>query len=280
MSKKERGLGRGLDALLAGTMDGDYEPVREMSIDEIHPRADQPRKRFEEESLQELADSIKEHGILQPVLVRPIKKGYEIIAGERRWRAAQLAGLSFIPVVVRDIDDQKAAEITLIENIQRDDLTVVEEARAYRRLADQFGYTQEVIAERIGKSRAYVANTMRILNLPEEILQMLEEGQLNAGHVRPLLSLPSAEQQLAAAKEIAANKMTVRQVESKVKKKQIKLNIPADKPVELIEIQEKIQQHFATRAAVTRQGKGGKIEIAFYSDEDLERILELMGILE
>ena len=172
MSKKERGLGRGLDALLAGTMDGDYEPVREMNIDEIHPRADQPRKRFEEESLQELADSIKEHGILQPVLVRPLKNGYEIIAGERRWRAAQLAGLSFIPVVIREIDDQKAAEITLIENIQRDDLTVVEEARAYRRV-NQFGYTQEVIAERM-KSRAYVTPHSKPA---EEILQMLEEGR-------------------------------------------------------------------------------------------------------
>lgn len=278
--KKERGLGRGLDALLSGTIDGDYEPVREIAIDKIHPRTDQPRKRFEEESLQELANSIKEHGILQPVLVRPIKKGHEIIAGERRWRAAQLAGLSFIPVVVRDIDEQQAAEISLIENIQRDDLTVVEEARAYKSLADQFGYTQEVIAERIGKSRAYVANTLRILNLPEEVLQMLEKGEINAGHVRPLLSLSTAEEQLAAAKEIVANKMTVRQVEARVKTKRIKLDIPADKPVELVEIQEKLQQHFATRAAVTRQGKGGKIEIAFYSDEDLERILEIMGILE
>lgn len=266
--------------MLSGTIDGDHEPVREMAIDKIHPRTDQPRKRFEEESLQELASSIKEHGILQPVLVRPVKKGHEIIAGERRWRAAQLAGLAFIPVVVRDIDEQQAAEISLIENIQRDDLTVVEEARAYKSLADQFGYTQEVIAERIGKSRAYVANTLRILNLPEEVLQMLEKGELNAGHVRPLLSLSTAEEQLAAAKEIVANKMTVRQVEARVKTKRIKLDIPADKPVELVEIQEKLQQHFATRAAVTRQGKGGKIEIAFYSDEDLERILEIMGILE
>lgn len=280
MPKKERGLGRGLDALLSGTIEGDYESVREIAIESIHPRTDQPRKRFEEESLQELANSIREHGILQPVLVRPVKNGHEIIAGERRWRAAQLAGLSFIPVVVRDIDEQQAAEISLIENIQRDDLTVVEEAKAYKSLADQFGYTQEVIAERIGKSRAYVANTLRILNLPDEVLQMLEKGELNAGHVRPLLSLSTPEEQLAAAQEIVAKKMSVRQVEKRVKTKRIKLDIPADKPVEIVEIQEKIQQHFATRAAVTRQGKGGKIEIAFYSDEDLERILEMMGILE
>lgn len=280
MPKKERGLGRGLDALLSGTKDGDFEPVRELPIEKIYPRADQPRKIFEEDSLQELASSIREHGILQPVLVRSVDNRYEIIAGERRWRAAQLAGLSNIPVIVRDIDEQQAAEISLIENIQRDDLTVVEEAKAYKQLAEQFGYTQEVIADKIGKSRAYVANTLRILNLPGEVLQMLEKGELNAGHVRPLLALPTPEQQLAAAREIVANKMTVRQVETKMKSKRIKLDIPVDKPVELIDIQEKLQQHFATRAMVTRQGKGGKIEIAFYSDEDLERILEMMGILE
>ncbi|NLU47157.1 MAG: ParB/RepB/Spo0J family partition protein [Syntrophomonadaceae bacterium] len=280
MPKKERGLGRGLDALLSGTLEGDYETVRELPAEKIHPRKDQPRKKFDEDTMQELASSIREHGILQPVLVRPVENGYEIIAGERRWRAAQLAGLTHVPVVVRDIDDRQAAEISLIENIQRDDLTVVEEAKAYRMLAEQFGYTQETIAEKIGKSRAYVANTLRILNLPEEILQMLEKGELSAGHVRPLLALPTAEEQLAAAKEIVANKMTVRQVENKVKTKRIKFDIPADKPVELVEIQEKLQQHFATRAIVTKQGKGGKIEIAFYSDEDLERILEMMGILE
>jgi len=278
--KKERGLGRGLDALLSGTLEGDYETVRELPAEKIHPRKDQPRKKFDEDTMQELASSIREHGILQPVLVRPVENGYEIIAGERRWRAAQLAGLTHVPVVVRDIDDRQAAEISLIENIQRDDLTVVEEAKAYRMLAEQFGYTQETIAEKIGKSRAYVANTLRILNLPEEILQMLEKGELSAGHVRPLLALPTAEEQLAAAKEIVANKMTVRQVENKVKTKRIKFDIPADKPVELVEIQEKLQQHFATRAIVTKQGKGGKIEIAFYSDEDLERILEIMGVFE
>jgi len=277
--KKERGLGRGLDALLSGTLEGDYETVRELPAEKIHPRKDQPRKKFDEDTMQELASSIREHGILQPVLVRPVENGYEIIAGERRWRAAQLAGLTHVPVVVRDIDDRQAAEISLIENIQRDDLTVVEEAKAYRMLAEQFGYTQETIAEKIGKSRAYVANTLRILNLPEEILQMLEKGELSAGHVRPLLALPTAGEQLAAAKEIVANKMTVRQVENKVKTKRIKFDIPADKPVELVEIQEKLQQHFATRAVVTKHGKGGKIEIAFYSDEDLERILEMMGIL-
>lgn len=279
MPKKERGLGRGLDALLSSSIDGEQEQVREIPTENIHARTDQPRKRFEEGSLQELADSIREHGILQPVLVRPIEDGYEIIAGERRWRAAQLAGLSRVPVVVRDINEQQAAEISLIENIQRDDLTVVEEAQAYRRLSDQFGYTQEIIAERIGKSRAYVANTLRILKLPDEVLQMLEKGELNAGHVRPLLSLTSAKEQIAAAREITANNLNVRQVEAKVKSKRIKLDIPVDKPIELVEIQEKLQMHFATRAAVTKQGKGGRIEIAFHDDEELERILELMGIL-
>lgn len=278
MPKKERGLGRGLDALLSGPFEEIPDTITELPIDQIHPQTDQPRKRFDEQSLRELAESLKEHGVLQPVLVRQVSSGYEIIAGERRWRAAQLAGLTNLPVVVREINDQQAAEISLIENIQRDDLTVVEEARAYRRLADQFGYTQEVIAERIGKSRAYVANTMRILNLPALVLDMLERGELNAGHARPLLALPTAEQQVAAAKEIVARQMTVRQVEKKTKR--IKLDIESDKPVELTDLQEKLQHRLATKTLITKLGRGGKIEIAFYDDDDLERILELLGVFQ
>lgn len=280
MPKKERGLGRGLDALLSNTTEVGLEGVLEISMQDIYPRADQPRQRFNEESLRELAESVREHGVLQPVLVRSTKEGYELIAGERRWRAAKMAGLPVIPAVVRDINDQQAAEISLIENIQRDDLTVVEEARAYRRLSEQFGYTQETVAERIGKSRAYVANTMRILNLPGEVLEMLDKGELNAGHARPLLALPTPAQQIAAAREIVANKMTVRQVEARVKTKRIKLDIPVDKPVELVDLQERLQSRFATRVLVTQQGKGGRIEIPFYDEEELERILELLGVEE
>lgn len=281
MPKKERGLGRGLDALLSGSLEEDPANLAlEMRIQDIHPRSDQPRKHFREETLRELTESVKEHGILQPVLVRPTNSGYEIVAGERRWRAAQLAGLSAIPVVVREISDPQAAELSLIENIQRDDLTVVEEAAAYRRLIEQFDYTQEIVAERIGKSRAYVANTLRILNLPAEVLDMLDRGEITAGHARPLLSLPTAAQQIAAARDTAANKMSVRQVESRVKTRRIKLDIAADKPPEIEDLQERLQLRLAARAIITRQGKGGKIEIIFGDDDELERILELMGVLE
>ncbi|MGI6467701.1 MAG: ParB/RepB/Spo0J family partition protein [Syntrophomonadaceae bacterium] len=284
MAKKERGLGRGLDALLSTTnlMGLESPQIVNLEIEQLVPRQGQPRTRFDEDTLQELAESIKSQGLLQPLLVRPKGNQYEIIAGERRFRAARLAGLEMLPVVIKDIADHQAAEISLVENIQREDLNAVEEARAYRHLMDKYGYTQEKVAAIVGKSRAHVANTMRILSLPQEILQMIEAGQLTAGHARTLLTLPDARSQLLRAGEIIKNKLSVRQAEAKGRpgRKQGKKSAVAKpaKPAEIIDLEERLQQQFSTRVEIYPGPRGGKIQISYYGEDDLQRILELLGI--
>lgn len=277
--RKEHALGRGLEALLS-TTDLDSAQIMELELELIIPQDDQPRKNFDEESLQELAKSIREHGVLQPVLVRPIGEFYEIVAGERRWRAAELAGLQLIPALVREISDIEAAELSLVENIQRDDLSAIEEAKAYKNMVEQYNYTQEFIADRIGKSRVYVTNTMRLLSLPAEIITMIDKKQISAGHARALLGLNSPQQQLLAANEIIKSKLSVRQVEEKVKAKKTKTTkIPLNiKSPDLLELEDRLQRYLGTRAEITGHRKGGKIEIAYYNEEDLDRILELLGI--
>lgn len=276
----KKGLGRGLDALLSNDIDisGENQQISELDVDLIAAGKQQPRQKFDQEALKELADSIHEHGLLQPVLVRPNGDIYEIIAGERRYRAAKIAGLRSIPVVVREISDVQAAEISLVENVQRDDLTVIEEGMAYKNMIDNYGYTQEMLAEKIGKSRVYVTNTLRILNLPGQILKMIEEGKLSAGHARTILSLRNAGEQMAAAKEIVDEKLSVRETEKKIKivvEKKKKLPF---REVEITELEEKLEKHFGTRTEIITRRKGGKIEISYYNDEDLERIIELMGV--
>jgi ParB family chromosome partitioning protein len=284
VAKKERGLGRGLDALLSTTnlMGLESPQIVNLEIEQLVPRQGQPRTRFDEDTLQELAESIKSQGLLQPLLVRPKGNQYEIIAGERRFRAARLAGLEMLPVVIKDIADHQAAEISLVENIQREDLNAVEEARAYRHLMDKYGYTQEKVAAIVGKSRAHVANTMRILSLPQEILQMIEAGQLTAGHARTLLTLPDARSQLLRAGEIIKNKLSVRQAEAKGRpgRKQGKKSAVAKpaKPAEIIDLEERLQQQFSTRVEIYPGPRGGKIQISYYGEDDLQRILELLGI--
>ncbi|HHV16482.1 MAG TPA: ParB/RepB/Spo0J family partition protein, partial [Gelria sp.] len=229
MAKRERGLGRGLDALF-GMEDEGYMEVTELDINMIIAREDQPRKTFDEESLLELANSLNEHGILQPVLVREKGDRYEIIAGERRWRAAQMAGLGTIPAIIRQLDDAQTGELSLIENLQREDLTAVEEAQAYRQMIERYQYTQEMLAQKIGKSRSHIANTLRILNLPPTILEMIESKQLSAGHARAILSLPGPKEQLAAAREITAKGLSVRETEKKVRTKKTVQEIVFEKP--------------------------------------------------
>lgn len=283
MAKKDRGLGRGLDALLSTDLQGlDSQQIVQIELELIVPRPGQPRSKFNEESIIELAQSIKSHGLLQPILLRPRGNKYEIIAGERRFRAAKQAGLGAMPAIVRSLKDREAAEISLIENIQRDDLTAVEEARAYRHLMNNYNYTQERVAEIIGKSRAHVANTMRILSLPEEILEMIEAGQLTAGHARTLLALPDARAQLKQALEIVQNKLSVREAEAKgrVSKKEVKRTveeIPIKSP-EIMDLEERLQQQFMTRVEVFSGPRGGKIQISYYDDEDLERLMDLLGL--
>ncbi|MCX5780861.1 MAG: ParB/RepB/Spo0J family partition protein [Firmicutes bacterium] len=278
MGRKEHGLGRGLEALLS-TIDPDSMQVMELEITQIIPQENQPRKNFALESLQELADSIREHGILQPVLVRPKGECYEIIAGERRWRAAEMAGLLVIPALVKEMPDIEAAEISLVENLQREDLSAIEEARAYKNLLEQYQYTQEHIAERVGKSRAYIANTIRLLNLSPEIMAMIDQKQITPGHARALLALRDKREQVLAANEIIKGRLTVRQVEQKVKRKNSRsvVQLPL-KSADLQEIEERLQEHLGTRAEINPQRRGGKIEISYYDEGDLERILELLGV--
>ncbi len=273
MPKRERGLGRGLDALFTN----DNDVISELDITILKPRNDQPRKTFDEESLMELAQSITQHGLLQPILVRPRGGKYEIIAGERRWRAAKLAGLNAISVIIKDINNQEAAEISLIENLQRDDLSVIEEAVAFRSLMEKHTFTQEMIAERIGRSRSYIANVMRILNLPPDIITLIEEKKLSASHARTLLSLPTDEDRITTAMDIIAGKKSVRQTEKSVKIIQ-KAHDKKIKSLELSEVELKMQKYFGTKAEIISRKKGGKIEITYYSDDELERILDLIGM--
>ncbi|HNX28204.1 MAG TPA: ParB/RepB/Spo0J family partition protein [Syntrophomonadaceae bacterium] len=270
MPKKERGLGRGLDALFTNN----NETISELDITLIKPRNDQPRKKFNEESLSELAESINQHGVLQPLLVRPRGGKYEIVAGERRWRAAKIAGLSTINVIIKNINNQEAAEISLIENLQRDDLSVMEEAQAYKNMMEKHAFTQEMIADRIGRSRSYIANVMRILNLPSDIISLIEEQKISASHARTLLALPTDEERIAAALEIIEGKMSVRQIEKSVRVSR-KLNGIQKKSIEISEIEIQMQKYFGTKAEIITRKKGGKIEITYYSDEELERILDL-----
>jgi ParB family chromosome partitioning protein len=275
VNKKERGLGKGLGALLSSEYNlGSEGEVLEVAINKISPRQDQPRKSFKEESLQEMAESIKEHGIIQPIIIRSANEGYEIIAGERRWRAAIFLGLDTVPAVVKEMDDQRADEVALTENIQRDDLTVVEEARAYKHMIDKYGYTQEMMGQKIGKSRVHVSNTMRILNLPEEILAQIEAGFLSAGHARTLLSLNPAEQ-LKMVAQITKGGLSVRQTEELVKNKQ---GVKKLKPLEISELEDKLQKQMGTKVEIISKKKGGKIEISYFDDQDLERILEIIGV--
>lgn len=278
MSKRERGLGRGLDALFSSSSSIDYdsEEITKVDINDVIPREDQPRKVFDIESLKELSESIKEHGVLQPVLVRPSGKKYEIIAGERRYRAAKLANLESLPVVIKEVTDNEAMEIALIENLQREDLSIVEEALAYKGMIEDFGYIQEEVAKKVGKSRTHVANTIRILKLPDEVLQMLEDKKITAGHARTLLSINNPQEQIEAAKKIATENISVREAEQKAKKRKI----TQSKPAEIIDIEDRLQKHFGTKAEIVPKRKGGSINITYYNQEDLQRILELLGVID
>jgi ParB family chromosome partitioning protein len=266
-----------LEALLSGENGYDRQ-ITEVSVDEIVPRANQPRTSFEQEPLEELAASIKEHGLFQPILIRPRGDRYEIIAGERRWRASKLAGLTTLPAIILEMNDIKAAEVSLIENLQREDLNVLEEARAYKQVMENFHYTQELLAERIGKSRSHVANTLRILTLPEEIQKLVGAKQISAGHARTLLALPGTEQ-LKAAEQITKNKLSVRALEDLVKnKKERQSGVPKKVADEYVNLQESMENYFSAKVRILPGKNGGKVEISYYNNEDLERIAEILGI--
>lgn len=288
-----RGLGKGLDLLIPNTV-GETKKEKEKSktkedagqvvvkITQVEPNREQPRKNFDEDSLQELADSIKQFGLLQPILVQDKEDHYEIIAGERRWRAAKLAGLKEVPVIIRKYSKQEIVEISLIENIQREDLNPIEEAQAYKRLLNEFHLKQDEVAERVSKSRTAVTNSMRLLKLCDEVQQMLIDDMISTGHARALLAVEDPEEQYALAQRIFDEKLSVREVEKLVKdrKKPEKPKKKEDETLKAIysDIGEKLKQHLSTKVTVSAKGNGaGKIEIEFYNHDDLDRLLEMIG---
>lgn len=254
-----------------------------LKITKIEPNREQPRKDFNEEQLQELAESIKNYGILQPLLVQKKDNYYEIIAGERRWRAAKIAGLKEVPVVIREYSEQQAVEIALIENVQREDLNPIEEAMAYQRLMQEFHLKQEEIAERVCKNRTTITNSMRLLNLCQEVQQMLIQGQISSGHARALLGVEDAEMQLKLAQKIEQDRLSVREVEKMVKllgkPERKKKENPQDEQLDLIfkDLEERMKTVMGTKVNISRKDKSkGRIEIEYYSEAELERIVELI----
>jgi ParB family chromosome partitioning protein len=292
-----RGLGKGLDSLIpmgnnsnpSGKTNDDSKKNQAetlVKITKVEPNREQPRKNFDEDALQELADSIKQFGLLQPILVQDRKDYYEIIAGERRWRAAKIAGLKEVPVIIKNYTSQEIVEISLIENIQREDLNPIEEAQAYKRLLEEFNLKQDEVADRVSKSRTTVTNSMRLLKLSEPVQQMIIDGMLSTGHARALIPIEDGEAQLQLAQRIFDEKLSVRDVE-KIVKNMLK---PADEKKENEEkqqviqyiyknIEDKLKEKLSRKVAISSKGKNGagKIEIEFYSNEDLDRLIELLS---
>ena len=284
---KELGLGRGLNALLGDPeLPAQGEGAVSLPISQVEPGLNQPRKHFDEGALADLADSIRIHGIIQPLTVRRLASGYyQIIAGERRWRAAKSAGLSEIPAVIIEADDRKVMELGLIENLQREDLNPAEEARGYRTLMEEYGLTQDQVARQMGKSRPAVANTLRLLALPDELMELLEDGSLSAGHARAILALPSPALQREAAKKVIKDQLSVRQTEALVKVMQ-KGKPDKPKPAEeslslyLGELEKDLSGRLGRKVKIAHRGKKGRIELEYYDSQDFEGLLALLQGLQ
>jgi ParB family chromosome partitioning protein len=283
--RKKLVLGKGLDALIP---DFELETNRpadyfHCDIERIRPNRYQPRRRFAENELKDLSLSVKNQGILQPLLVRKDDNGYELIAGERRLRAAKMAGLKQVPVVIKSISDKDMLELTIIENIQREDLNPLEMAEAYFRLITEFELTQDQVAERVGKSRPSVANFLRLRQLPEQIKSSIADGVLSMGHARSLLGAPTAALQTAAHRIVVSKGLSVRQTEALVKRlntgtKQPLKPLPSSKDRHLSDLSDELSRQFGTKVQIKRHGKRGKVEIEFYSDDDLDRLLGLFNL--
>ncbi len=281
MTKKV--LGRGLDALISQDLResvSETERVKELDVEKIDPNPHQPRAAFDDEHLRELAESIKRHGVLQPVVVRRAGDRYELVLGERRLRAAKLCGKTAVPAIVREMDDAESLKQALMENLQREDLNAVEEARGYELLRTEFSLSAKDIADMIGKDRSTVANCLRILALPNEVKDLIVAGRLTAGHARALLGIEGAAAQIEWARRIVSESLTVREIErtapGKTGKKRGRAGARRDP--ELRAVEEALEVHLGSRVRVAKRGKGGQIAIEFYSAEDLERILERLGV--
>jgi len=295
------GLGRGLESLFSNynginnnvsretlkndknlEKDSEGNMVKNISISLIDPNKDQPRKRFDEEPLNELASSIKMHGVLQPILVVEKNGRYLIVAGERRFRASKIAGLKEMPCIVANFNDNEIKEISIIENLQRKDLTPIEEAKAIKQLIDEFGWTQDVVAERLGKSRPAITNTLRLLNLVPEVIQMIEDGKLSAGHAKSLVVISDPETQIKLAKQVCEKKLTARDLEQvvKVKKNNPKAELSSKISLEFHELIMEMQRVFGTKVSVMGNEHRGRIYIDYFSKDDLDRIYELVDRLK
>ena len=286
MATRKGGLGKGLDSLIAdkvGTSNEKTDAKNEVmvNINKVEPNKEQPRKNFDEDALLELSDSIKQFGVLQPLLVRKRKDYYEIIAGERRWRAAKLAGVKEVPVIEKEYTDQEILEIGLIENIQRENLNPIEEAIAYKRLLEEFKLKQDEVAERVSKSRTAVTNSMRLLKLSDKVQQMIIDDMISTGHARALLAIDDPELQYTLANKIFDEKLSVRETEKLVKEiknpKKPKEKKPVANSFIYQDLEEKMKSVFGTKVSIASKGKGkGKIEIEYYSDDELEHLFDMM----
>ena len=302
MAKKARGLGKGLDALF-GDMEVSVEPsskeeessavhdieaaethegIKYIDINNIKPNANQPRKTFDEGKLEELADSIREHGLIQPLVVRKSTNGYEIVAGERRWRAARKIGIKKIPAIVRELSDEENMLLAIIENMQREDLDPIEEAEGISQMIETYGLSQEQVSKSLGKSRPYITNQLRLLKLPEEIRKMVSDGRLSSGHVRALITIDDEEKQIKLAVQAVEQGLSVRQVEALAKaNKNVKKSKAAKKKksADVKRVEEDLKVALGTKVNLNQNGKKGKIEIEFYSKDELERLIELLKSL-
>ena len=274
---QRRALGKGLKALIPVT-DEKVGGAFEIAVEDVRPNRYQPRKIFDDLKLTELVNSIREKGVVQPIIVQKSDSGYELIAGERRWRAAQKAGLNKIPAIIKEVSSEESLELALIENIQRENLNPIEEARAYHRLSDEFHQTQEDIAKKVGKDRSSVANFLRLLKLPKEIQDSISNEELTMGHARALLSLDSAKEQIFLKNRIVKRKMSVREVESYVNRNKETKREGSKKKADIFKdrLEGELQRFFGTDVRIIKGRNRGKIEIIFYNDEDLERIIELI----
>ena len=286
MASKQKGLGRGLGALIDDfSVPAAQEQITVLPLQKIEPNPKQPRRTFDPDALQSLADSIAEHGVVQPLAVRDAGNGYyQIIAGERRWRAARLAGLTELPVVVLDADDQTVMELALIENLQRQDLNPMEEAEGYRVLMEEYGLTQEQAAARVGKSRPAVTNALRLLALPDEVRAMVEEGTLSAGHARAVLTLNSQRLQKAAAQKIIALRLSVRQAEAMCKRMAAEEKPKKEKPALTVdyvgECEKALTKQLGRKVRIVSGKRKGRFELEFYGQDDLQRLYEILLAIE
>ncbi|MFD1449433.1 ParB/RepB/Spo0J family partition protein [Oceanobacillus sojae] len=275
----QRGLGKGINALFPEVEKDNKDNIQEIELSKCRPNPYQPRKSFQADSIEELKDSIKEYGVIQPIIVRKSLKGYEIVVGERRYRAAKEAGLKTIPAIIRELTDERMMEIALLENLQRENLTPIEEAQAYANLVEKLNITQHVLSERLGKSRSHIANMIRLLSLPEEVIAYINNGELSMGHGRALLGLKNPEAIVVLADKIRKEKLNVRQVEKliiEMNEKQVKKQKKPKKDIFIQERETVLRDALGTAVHIHKGKQKGKIEIEFYNDDDLNRILEYL----